>query len=426
MVLASPCGSVAGLGRRFDECPLFLSSGTPVREMDFTLDPTGNWSSYLTKTSGTTDLTQTRTSNKVNEITAFSSTPTWSTPPAYDAAGNMTSFPQPASPSSAFTTIYDAWNRMTSISSGGSVVATYQYDGRGRRIVKVTTATSETRHFYYTDRWQGVEERVGSSTTMDKQHVWGIRYVDELVCRDDATPARLYACQDANFNLTAITDTSGNVVERYAFDPYGSRAIMNASWSVISISTYGWTNGHQGLTYDEESGLIFNNARYLNPILGCFLQRDWLEYLAGANLYEYERSSAPNLLDATGAYPTDSQHCLDLADRIHSLTREIQKREDEYKQDDQQLPWDLPGQPNRFTRMGHVRIIGFLKGVQAGLIARYENECQDPPPPSSCPVHITVPSVPKLTPSQTQAVGGTLLIGGVAWYWWLLAGAAAA
>ena len=37
------------------------ASGTPAREMDWTLDPTGNWSAYLTKTSGTTDLTQTRT-----------------------------------------------------------------------------------------------------------------------------------------------------------------------------------------------------------------------------------------------------------------------------------------------------------------------------------------------------------------------------
>jgi len=36
-------------------------TGTPAREMDWTLDPTGNWPTYLTKTSGTTDLNQTRT-----------------------------------------------------------------------------------------------------------------------------------------------------------------------------------------------------------------------------------------------------------------------------------------------------------------------------------------------------------------------------
>src|ERR1700689_4752001 len=43
-------------------------SGTPAREMDYGLDITGNWSTYQTLTSGTTDLTQTRTHSTVNEI----------------------------------------------------------------------------------------------------------------------------------------------------------------------------------------------------------------------------------------------------------------------------------------------------------------------------------------------------------------------
>jgi YD repeat-containing protein len=163
-------------------------SGTPVAEQDWTLDPTGNWSAFLTKASGTTTLNQTRTQNRVNEITAIGGTPAWATPPAYDAAGNMTSFPQPASPSSNFTATYDAWNQMTSISSGGNLVAQYQYDGRGRRIVKQSYVGSSilisTRHFYYSNTWQDLEERVDGSTIANFQYVWGLRYVDELVCRD--------------------------------------------------------------------------------------------------------------------------------------------------------------------------------------------------------------------------------------------------
>jgi hypothetical protein len=108
------------------------ASGTPVKEQEWTLDKTGNWTGFLDRTSGTTDLNQKRTHNKVNEITAFSGTPTWSTPPAYDAAGNMTTFPQPNAPTSAYTAIYDAWNKMISVSGAGSLIATYGYDGRGR------------------------------------------------------------------------------------------------------------------------------------------------------------------------------------------------------------------------------------------------------------------------------------------------------
>jgi RHS repeat-associated protein len=286
-------------------------SGTPSREMDYTLDPTGNWSAYLTKTNGTTDLNQTRTANKVNEITAIGGTPAWATPPVYDAAGNMTSFPQPASPASNFIATYDAWNRMTSINTSGGSVATYQYDGRGRRIVKNTAATGETRHFYYTSSWQDIEERTGTSTTMDKQYVWGVRYIDELVCRDDATPQRLYAMQDANFNLTSIANASGGVVERYRFDPYGSRTIMNASWGTITASTCNLSIGHQGLIQDVESGLVYNRVRYLSPVTGSFLRRDPsnARYIDGMNLYQYESENPCNYVDPTGletrkVYPT--------------------------------------------------------------------------------------------------------------------------
>jgi len=275
-------------------------SGTPVAEQDWTLDATGNWSGFVTKASGTTTLSQTRTQNTVNEITAIGGTPGWATPPAYDPAGNMTSFPQPASPSNAFTAVYDAWNRMVSISSGGSTVATYQYDGRNFRTVKYTASISETRHFYYTNSWQDIEERVGTATTMDKQYVWGIRYVDELVCRDDATPQRLYACQDANFNLTAITDTSGSVVERYVFDPYGTRAIYSPSWTPQSTSSYSWVIAHQGLMEDTETGLVCGRNRYLQPALGRWITQDGQQYFDSVNLFEYVRSNPPLNIDPFG------------------------------------------------------------------------------------------------------------------------------
>jgi len=198
------------------------TSGTPAREMNWGLDSTGNWSTYLTKTSGTTDLNQTRTSNRVNEITAVGTSgglPLWATP-AYDAARNMTTIPQVATPTSSFTAVYDAWNRAVKLSSGGTTVATYSYDGTNRRIVKVTTSPSETRHFYFTNQWQDIEERTGTSTLMlDKQYVWGIRYVDELVARYDSAGTLLYAMQDANFNVTSICSTAAAVQERYLYDP---------------------------------------------------------------------------------------------------------------------------------------------------------------------------------------------------------------
>jgi RHS repeat-associated protein len=281
-------------------------TGTPVIEQDWTLDPTGNWPGYLTKASGTTDLNQTRTQNTVNEITAISAsggTPVWAAP-TYDAAGNMTTFPQGDDPTQAYTAVYDAWNRLVSVSDDTpELVGEYQYDGGNWRTVKKTYVSgilNETRHFYYTNQWQDVEERVGSSTSADLQYVWGIRYIDELICRDDSTPRRLYATQDANFNLTSICNTSGAVVESYVFDPYGNRTIYNASGVIISSSAYDWTIENQGLICDVETGLIYNRARYLHPALGRWMQSDPIGYRNGMNSYEDKMSSPINWVDPYG------------------------------------------------------------------------------------------------------------------------------
>ena len=130
-------------------CPQALPphAGTPAREQDFTLDATGNWADFVVKTSGSTDLNQSRTHNAVNELTDITETQgtAWLTP-THDKAGNMTAVPKPSDLASGLDCTYDAWNRLVQVadavqsssSSSSSaetvvVVAKYEYDGGGRR-----------------------------------------------------------------------------------------------------------------------------------------------------------------------------------------------------------------------------------------------------------------------------------------------------
>ncbi len=70
---------------------------------------------------------------------------------------------------------------------------------------------------------------------MTYQYVWGAGDVDELVLRDTYSGGvktqRLYAQQNANDNVTALVNTSGQVQERYLYDPYGSVTVTDASWN---------------------------------------------------------------------------------------------------------------------------------------------------------------------------------------------------
>jgi len=133
---------------------------------DWALDAVGNWSGFKEDDdgSGTWDLDQQRTANKVNEITDISEStgPSWVTP-VYSKAGNMTTIPQPADPTQPYTATYDAWNRLVKIVNGGDTVAEYAYDGAKRRTIKKTYVggtLDETRHLYYTGKKRGRPGRV--------------------------------------------------------------------------------------------------------------------------------------------------------------------------------------------------------------------------------------------------------------------------
>jgi YD repeat-containing protein len=119
----------------------------------------------------------------------------------------MSKAPKPLDWSSAFTLTYDAWQRLVQVKSGSTTVAIYVYDGQNRRITKTTGTT--TRHYYYSNQWQILEERLNTATIADRQFVWGLMALDNLILRDRGTE-RFYSLQDV-FSCTAIVDTSGTI-----------------------------------------------------------------------------------------------------------------------------------------------------------------------------------------------------------------------
>ena len=271
------------------------------------LDATGNWAKFVTTDlqAAAENLDQSRTSNRANEI--ISLTQRYGTPwaqPMYDRAGNMTTIPKPAVPQSILTATYDAWNRLTGLSDGSM----YAYDALNRRNVHV--AGGVTRHFYYSDDWQVLEERLGSgpdAASTERQFLWGLRYNDDLVLRDRSPTdngmlgERLYAVQDAHWNVTAIVNTSGAVQERYRYTAYGTPTFLNADFSTHANSSYAWENLYCGYRRDSETQLYYVRYRYFNPRLGVWITPDPVaDTLLEPNCYLYVDSKPTLFVDPYG------------------------------------------------------------------------------------------------------------------------------
>ncbi|HUO09004.1 MAG TPA: RHS repeat-associated core domain-containing protein [Phycisphaerae bacterium] len=238
---------------------------------------------------------------------------------------------------------YDAWNRLKTVAHAyqdkehaGHVFDTMCYDAAGRRITKSINGTGDMdcTYNYYVNGESVIEERNGSGMPL-KQEVWGLQYVDELVQEkvntypysghtDCDTP--YWVAQDANYNVLGVVDSTGTLRERYEYSAYGQRQVFFSDgsndpncYAPSPTSQRVWDTdtpallvttlcefGHQGLMHDEETNLVYNRARMLNPTLGRFMQRDPLgdtnavRLIEKLNVYAYEGDMPTRSIDPSG------------------------------------------------------------------------------------------------------------------------------
>jgi RHS repeat-associated protein len=284
--------------------------GVPGEEEDFEYDPTGNWMGYRKDANGSVVLDQSRSNNKDNQLTQIDGS---SALLSYDRAGNATKVPPGTGGdwSKYYQPVWDAWNRIVEVKNeSGSSVQKNAYDGLTRRITK--EAASVVTHTYWSDRWKPLEERTGSATTAARSYLWGERpgHRDELVLRDLDTDGngsldeRLYATMDY-FNGTAVLNTSGTVLERYAYSAFGIRRIMAADFTPRSTSSYAWDFGFQGQFRDNETGWSNYGYRFYVPSLGRWINRDPIGERGGWNQYRFVSNKPVNRNDQLGLIDVD-------------------------------------------------------------------------------------------------------------------------
>ena len=217
-------------------------------------------------------------------------------------------------PREALAVRFDAWGNLAklqgySVDWWGINTATrtnqsiFGYDAMNRRMAEAHTEawTRSSTNFYYDLSGQVIEERTWSSKAAEmgitvnsssrSQYLYSPA-TGQLILRDldsDNNPAttgtglpggidqRLYALADAQGNITAITNTSGAVMERYFYSPEGKLLITNGQWQTKDASAYDWRYTYQGGRLDGQ-GLYYVHGGEWDYRTGDPLKHDPMSY----------------------------------------------------------------------------------------------------------------------------------------------------
>ncbi|SFV02101.1 RHS repeat-associated core domain-containing protein [Polaromonas sp. YR568] len=124
-----------------------------------------------------------------------------------------------------------------------------------------------------------------------------------------STPATTtsYFHNDHLSSVVAISDETGTVVERMAFDAWGKRRFVNGTPDVLdSIVGFNTDRGYTMHEHLDEMGVIHMNGRIYDPLIGRFMSADPFiqspDTLQSYNRYAYVLNNPLTLTDPSGYF----------------------------------------------------------------------------------------------------------------------------
>ncbi|MCP9229980.1 hypothetical protein NMG46_06935 [Mesorhizobium sp. LMG 17147] len=190
----------------------------------------------------------------------------------YDANGNMTA-------DGTRTLAWDEANRLKTVTLGANTVSLF-YGPDGTRSKKTSS--------FATTLYPDASVEIDPATPGAEIYT---RYPHPDVKVTGATKAFLH--RDHLASVRMVTDASGAIAEQTNYASYGER--LNTGFQT--------QKSYIGERFDPETGLLYLNARYMDPVLGRFISPDdWDPTLpgVGTNRYAYAQNDPINKSDPNG------------------------------------------------------------------------------------------------------------------------------
>ncbi len=223
--------------------------------------------------------------------------------------------------------VWDAFGKLAEVRQDGTLLASYRYDGHGRRIGKRTQRGST--HYLYEDRKlvaeidgagkivrqyiylaeqpiAVIDTPAGMRPWADAPTFWPMLWHDLGVLRRTwfATDESIAYLHNNHLGATElVTDERAQPVWRAAYGPYGAVRVA-APASVGAARTgqpqFAFNLRFPGQYADLETGLYYNDHRYYDPQRGRYLTPDPLGLRGGVNSYAYVANNPLKNIDPSG------------------------------------------------------------------------------------------------------------------------------
>ncbi|MEW5743936.1 MAG: C1 family peptidase [Nitrospirota bacterium] len=201
----------------------------------------------------------------------------------YDNEGQLTTI------NGAAANTFDHEHRLTRAGT-----SQYFYDGSDSRLRAVRNGV-ETRYIY--DAAGNLLAEADGNNVITRYYLHGMGLI--AMVEPSAPADRVYCYHfDAIGSTVGMTDESQTMVNRYAYDEFGT--VANQQETVYQPFTF---VGQFGVM-TEPNGYYYMRARYYDPQVGRFISEDPIGFDGGdINLYQYVGANPVNFTDPSGLLP---------------------------------------------------------------------------------------------------------------------------
>lgn len=237
------------------------NSGSLINTFAYTYDPSGNRLQEVVAAA-----TNVATYNALNQISTTTA------------------------PGSSRTNEWDGEDQLTAVNAGNQRTE-FAFDGL-KRLVSIRHLTNgveaSLRRFLWCDN--NICEERNASGAVAKRF-----FAQAMKVEAGPTAGSYYYARDHLGSIRELTDSSGSVRARYAYDPYGRPTKLTGDLD----SDFGFA----GMFWSSEVELSLTRFRAYDPELARWLSRDPLrnaEQVEGPNLFVYVRNNPVNATDPLG------------------------------------------------------------------------------------------------------------------------------